>query len=150
VGNEAIKTAAQRGNAALEFALSFVLIWTLLAGMYQFGYAMYVYASLASAVADGARYASHVEFDAPAHKFVDKVKNMTVYGNTSGTGGPLAPGLSTSQVGVIWATDALGVPQTITVRISSYTVRAMRSYTYINKPRLTVKFVGPYTTPGPI
>jgi len=80
---------------------------------------------------------------------VDKVKNMTVYGNTSGSGTALAPGLSTGQVGVVWAKDALGVPQTITVSISSYTVRAMKSYTYLNKPRLTVKFVGSYKTPGP-
>ena len=39
------------GNAALELALTFMLLWMLLGGAFRLGYAMYVYESLVSAVA---------------------------------------------------------------------------------------------------
>ena len=42
------------GSAALEFALSFVLLWTVLSGVFQFGYAMYTYENLAGAVTPAA------------------------------------------------------------------------------------------------
>ncbi len=142
------RQCGRRGNAAIEFALSFVLLWILLCGVFQLGYATHVYASLAAAVAEGAHYASRVDFDEPGHSFVGNVKNMTVYGNPTGTGSPLAPGLSTGMVNVTWTTDAAGVPQTLSVSISSYTVHAIKNYTYTNKPLVTVKFVGAYKTPG--
>ena len=88
---------------------------------------------LADAVAGGARYASRVDFDDPDHTFVGLVKNMTVYGNPDGTGHPLAPGLTTGIVSVTWTTDAKGVPQTITVGITSS-----------NKPSVTVQYTGSF------
>lgn len=144
-----MREQGQRGNAAVEFALSFVLIWTLFTGVFQFGYSMYVYDSLATAVAGGARYASHVDFDDPGHNFVTQVKNMTVYGDPNGTGNPLAPGLTAGLVSVTWTTDTMGVPQTITVGISSYTAQAIfHNYTFTNKPQVTVRYIGSYKTPG--
>ncbi len=138
---------SQRGNAILEFALSFTLLWTVFSGVFQFGYSMYVYNSLANAVTEGAHYAARVDFDSPGHTFVNQVKNMVVYGSPTGGGTPLAPGLSTGQVSVIWTADASGVPQTITVGISSYTVNAIfHNYAFTNKPRVTVLYLGSYKT----
>ena len=95
--------------------------------------AMHVDDRLADAVAGGARYASRVDFDDPDHTFVGRVKNMTVYGNPDGTGRPLAPGLTTDIVRVTWTTDAKGVPQTITVGITSS-----------NKQSVTVQYTGSF------
>lgn len=138
---------SQRGNAILEFALSFTLLWTVFSGVFQFGYSMYVYNSLATAVTEGAHYAARVDFDSPGYTFVNQVKNMVVYGSPTGGGTPLAPGLSSGQVSVTWTTDASGVAQTITVGISSYTVNAIfHNYTFTNKPRVTVLYLGSYKT----
>ncbi len=137
------------GSAAIEFALSYLLLWAVLGAVFQFGYAMYAYDRLASAVDGGARYASRVDFDEPAHNFVTQVKNMTVYGNPDGSGETLAPGLTTDRVSVSWTADAKGVPETITVGISDYPIPVVfRAYTYTNKPRVTVKFAGSYKTPA--
>lgn len=137
----------RRGNAVLEFALSFTLLWTIFSGVFQFGYSMYVYSSLANAVAQGARFAARVDFDSPGYAFVSPVKNMVVYGSPTGVGNPLAPGLTTSTVSVTWTTDAAGVPQTMTVGISSYTLNAIfQNFTFTNKPRVTVQFLGRYKT----
>lgn len=137
----------RRGNAVLEFALSFTLLWTVFSGVFQFGYSMYVYNSLANAVAQGARFAARVDFDSPSYTFVSQVKNMVVYGSPAGGGSPLAPGLATSQVSVTWTTDGSGVPQTMTVGVSSYTLNAIfQNFTFTNKPRVTVQFLGRYLT----
>jgi Flp pilus assembly protein TadG len=137
----------QRGSAVLEFALSFALLWAVFSGVFQFGYSMYVYNSLANAVSQGARYAARVDFDSPSHAFAGPVKNMVVYGSPTGGGTPLAPGLATSQVSVTWTTDAAGVPQTITVGINTYTLNAIfQNFTFTNKPRVTVQFLGSYKT----
>lgn len=141
------KARSRRGNAILEFALSFTLLWTVFSGVFQFGYSMYVYNSLATAVSEGARYAARVDLDSPGYTFVNQVKNMVVYGSPTGGGTPLAPGLSTGQVSVTWTADASGVPQTITVGISSYAVNAIfHNYTFTNKPRVTVLYLGSYKT----
>ncbi len=54
---------AERGNAMIEFALSFGLLFAVFSGVFQFGYALYVYNSLESAVRAGARYASQRTYD---------------------------------------------------------------------------------------
>lgn len=139
----------RKGSAALEFALSFLMLWTILSGVFQFGYAMYIYNSLECAVVGAGRYAARVDFDSPAHTFVTQVKNIAVYGNPSGTGTALAPGLTTAKVNVTWTVDSMGVPQTITVAISSYRVDAIfKSYIFTNKPRITVSYLGSYKTPA--
>jgi Flp pilus assembly protein TadG len=134
------------GNAALELALTFMLLWTLLGGAFRFGYAMYVYESLVSAVAGAARFASRVDFDS-GHTFTTSVKNMAVYGSpTTGTAA-LAPGLTTANINVTWTTDATGLPLTITVSVTHYTINAVfQTFTWSGKPSMTVRFAGRYLT----
>jgi len=131
------------GNAALELALSFMLLWALMGGAFRLGYGMYVYESLVSAVAGAARYASRVDFDAAGHTFTSSVKNMAVYGSPTGGTAALAPGLTTANINVTWTTDSTGLPLTMT----NYTVNAVfQTFTWTGKPSLTVRFAGRYVT----
>ena len=135
----------QRGNTIVEFALSVSLLWALFSGMFQFGYSMYVYNRLLAAVDQGARYASRVDFDAPNHNFVGQVRNMAVYGNPSGTGNKILGVLNTSNINVTWNADAAGLPRTITVSVTNFSVPVIfTSFNFNGKPRVTMKYVGVY------
>ncbi len=133
------------GSAALEMAIAVSLLWTCFAGIFQFGHAMYCYNALEIAVESGAMFASTVDFDATAQTFVQKIQNMTVYGNPNGGSSALAPGLSTSNVSVTWTTDASGAPDTITVAITGYSCNAVfQTFTWNGKPSATTRFMGVY------
>lgn len=138
----------RRGGIAIEFALSFATLWAILSGAVEFGYSFYVYNALTSAVNGGAVIASRLAFESPGTAFVDRVKRMVVYGSPSGDSSPLAPGLNLSNVAVTWQSDAAGVPQTITVGIQGYRIRALfRTHTLLNRPRMTVRYMGLYRIP---
>ena len=138
----------RRGNALVEFALSFGLLFAVFAGVFQFGYMYYVYNTLESAVRGGARYASVRVYDSatssPSSAYLTAVRNMVVYGNPSGSGQALAPGLTPEKVSVTVAMEKK-VPARITVAITNYTVSAVvRSFTLADKPRVTFPFTGRY------
>lgn len=134
-----------RGNAVIEFALAFSLLWAALAGVFQFGYAMYIYNELLIATAQGARFASTVDFDSSGQTFITQVKNIVVYGSPNGGVNPLVPGLTVANISVNWLADSAGVPQTMTVSIVNYTCDAVfRSFTWNGKPLVTVRYMGVY------
>ncbi len=135
------------GNAVIEFALAFSLLWATLVGVFQFGYAMYIYNELAIATAQGARFASTVDFDSTSQTFLTQVKNMVVYGSPTGGTSPLVQGLTAANVSVSWTADASGVPQNMTVSIVNYTCDAIfRSFTWNSKPLVTVRYMGAFKT----
>lgn len=138
----------QRGNAVLEFALGFALLWAVFGAVFQFGYTIYVYESLTSAVSNGAAFAARDDFNASSTAaFVSQVQNVVVYGSSGGGGTALAPGLATPMVSVTWTADAAGVPQNVTVSINSYTVPALfKSLTFTSKPSCTVQYIGVFMT----
>ena len=55
-----IRKNSERGNALLEFAVGWTVLWFLFAGVYQFGYAFYVYNVLLTAVANAAELGSKI------------------------------------------------------------------------------------------
>ncbi|HEY2016146.1 MAG TPA: TadE/TadG family type IV pilus assembly protein [Bryobacteraceae bacterium] len=138
------KAASRRGNAAIEFALSFMLLWGTATGAFRYGYPIYVYQSLLSAVSAAARFSSRADFDT-GQTFVAGVKNMAVYGSPAGGTAALVPGLTTGSIGVTWTTDSKGAPQAITVAVSSYSVNTMfQTFTFSGKPSVTVRYAGVY------
>jgi Flp pilus assembly protein TadG len=133
------------GMAVIEFALAFGLLWMLLSGCFRLGYSIYLYQSLLNAVAGAGRYAARVDFDEPNHTFAGAVKNMAVYGNPAGGTAALVPGLTTGNISVTWTTDVKGVPDTITIKVTNYSVNAVfQSFTWSGKPSVTVCYAGSY------
>ena len=138
----------RRGNVMMEFGLAFPLLFLFLSGMYQFGYAFFVYNQLQSAVRTGARYAATTDFDGTAgSSFKSRVQNVVVYGVPTGGSTPVVKGLTTSKVSVTWLGDAMSIPQTVTVGISDFSFYAVfRTFTLSDKPKATFIYMGQYVT----
>ena len=85
----------------------------------EFGRAVYEYNTVAKSVRDAVRYLS---VQTPGSGVV-QARNLVVYGNTAGTGAPLARGLALSNVAApVW--DVAGadpVIEVVTVRVTGYT-----------------------------
>jgi len=150
----------------VEFAIAFWLLFTVLAGTFQFGYTFYVYNLLQTQVRSGARYASAKTFacngSGAITTFKTAVKQMVVYGDPSaGSSIPLVPGLTTAMVDVqikdSGGTDADSshVPATVKINVgggnaTTYTVNAIfTSYFFSGKPVLTFPYVGRYAPSEP-
>jgi len=117
------KKSRQHGTALVELALILPLLLLLSFITTEFGRAMYQYNTIAKSVRDAARYLSVQQ---PGTN-IDKAKNLVVYGNTAGTGTPLAIGLEVAKV-IIPAAQAAGsnpVINTVTVTVSGYKFRPL-------------------------
>jgi Flp pilus assembly protein TadG len=135
-----------RGNAMVEFAVAFGLLFPVLAGSFQFGYAFYLYNEMQTAVRAGARYASLLTYDSanatPSSNYENAIKNMVVYGDPAGGSTPIVAGLTPSNVTVSVAFD-LGLPSEITVGVNNYRANTTVAMLDFNrKPHVTVPFVG--------
>ena len=134
----------------IEFAVCFLVLFPMFTGAFQFGYTFFMLNNLETAVRGGARYASLRKLsnagDATVPTaFSDDVKNMVVYGNPSGGSSPIVPNLATSNVNLT-IEFANGVPSTITVSVSGYTINSVFGSMACNgKPTLTYPYTGIYT-----
>ncbi len=136
----------QRGNAMLEFALAFVVVFPLFTGGFRFGYSYYIYNNLQSAVRGAARYASLRTYDSstatPSTAYLAAVRNMAVYGNPAGGTRPVAPGLTASNIGVTVTMDR-GVPRQVRVAVSEYRINSLFGTIDLRgKPSMTVCYIG--------
>ena len=139
----------------LEFALGSSVLLAAFGGTFQFGYTFYRYNSLATAVNDGARYASMRPYNSttttPKDDFLLAVRNMVVYGNPAGGTAPVAPGLLITNVNLTpsftnSAGVVLGVPTFMTVSISGYSIdAAFATNTLTDKPKVTYPYIGIYS-----
>jgi Flp pilus assembly protein TadG len=115
----------QHGVALVEFALilPFLLLLTFLAT--EFGRAMYQYEALTKSARDAARY---LTTQLPGTQ-ITEAKNLAVYGNLAGTGTPLVPGLTLSNVpDPTWQTAGSSpLINTVRVTISGYTFKPLFS-----------------------
>lgn len=113
----------QRGAALVEFALILPLLLVMVLVVTECGRAIYQYNVLAKTVRDAARYLS---VQTPGSHLTE-ARNLIVYGNTTGTGTALAPGLSLAQVpDPTWQeTDSVPIINTVTVQIAGYTFQSM-------------------------
>jgi len=98
------KTRSRKGNALIEFALAATVLIPIFIGTFQFGYAFYVYNLMASQVRAGARYASLRTYRCGSSSsmtaFQTAVRNVVRFGNPSGTGTVIEPGLLDGEVSV--------------------------------------------------
>jgi Flp pilus assembly protein TadG len=137
----------QAGNAIAEFGLAFPILLVFLTGMFQLGYAFVLYNELQSVIRTAGRYASLADFDSAqaGATFTGNVTNVVVYGTTTAGSKALVPGLTTSKVTVTWQADGAGIPQTITVKISSFSFSVLgTSFQLTNKPQGTFIYLGQF------
>jgi hypothetical protein len=138
-----IKNKSERGNALLEFALGWSILWALFAGIYQFGYSFYVYNTVLTSVANAAELGSKMTYDtASPTTYSDALKNMVVYGSTTAGTSPIVRGLATSNV-TVTVNLAGTIPSDVTITINNYTIDAVfTTFTFNGKPRATTVFMG--------
>lgn len=138
------KSRKQRGNALLEFAIGWSLLWLLFSGVYDFGYSFYVYNRLITAVSDAAALGSRISYDtANPAAFTTRLQNMVLYGTETAGTSPILSGLAASNVSVSVTLDGNSIPRDVTVSISSYSINSLfQPISLTGKPRATVKYFG--------
>ena len=144
---------SEKGSVFVEFALSFLVLFSIFTGAFEFGYAFYAYNTLVNAVREGARYASMKPYDSasatPSTSFSTAVKNMVVYANPSPANGatPVVRGLSTSNVNLAVLTNGTA-PQQMTVSISGFSLDAVFGTINLNgNPSVSFPYLGIPTPP---
>jgi hypothetical protein len=140
----------ERGIAALEFALSWAILWLVFSGVYQFGYSFYVYNRLMIAVANAAQLGSRIGYDtANPAAFTTTLQNMVLYADETvpaQNAAPIVTGLTAGVISVNASTDAQGIPRDVTVTIVSYTIDGLFGKINLNnKPRATALYFGQVT-----
>jgi Flp pilus assembly protein TadG len=135
---------SERGNAMLEFAIGFFVLWAMFSGVYQFGYAFYVYNALLASVNDAAQLGSKLGYDtASPSSYATSLRNMVVYGDETAGSTPIVPNLTTGNVVVTVNLDSAGMPNDVTVAINDYSINALfTSFSLSNKPRVTTGYYG--------
>ncbi len=135
-----------KGSGLIEFAFGFSALALLFVGLADVGVSMIVYHQLSAAVANGARYASAVEFDEPALRFRSRIQNLVACGRPDGEAcSETAPGLKPEHVKVSWTRDPAGKPETITVAIDGYTMPGIFTERVLRgAPSATVRYAGPW------
>jgi len=145
-----IRRKSERGNALLEFALGFSLLWMLFSGIYQIGYAYYIYDRLTVATADAVQLGSRLPYDIGSpNTFKTTLQNMVLYGSETAGTYPIVPNLTAANVAVDAHPDANMVPRYVTVNITGYTINALfTSFSLPNKPGATGLYYGQIACSG--
>ena len=104
----------ERGTSLVEFSIAVTVFLTVMFGVIEFGRALWVHNALADAARRGARYATVSKASE-----ADKVKNVVVYGNPDGTGDPMVPNLTTTNVEVNYSGFGLN-KGTVSVSVTNY------------------------------
>jgi Flp pilus assembly protein TadG len=114
-----------RGQSLLEFAMVLPILLLLAIGTIEFGRAYYHYNTLSKAVRQAARYMSTHAYTTAEQT---NACRMAVYGNATGTGTPVLPGLTTSNFVVTprnGGTTMTSPPEWVKVSVTGYTFQSM-------------------------
>lgn len=140
----------ERGVQLVEVTIVLPIFLILFAATAEFGRYFYEYTTLAKAARAGARYASTNVVTGETDSDIQKI---VVYGNLGGTGSPILPALSTTNVDIVREGGSATVPETVTVKIKDYphqpifnlgllTKTAGLSMSVDVKPSVTMRFLG--------
>lgn len=111
----------EQGVQLVELAIVLPILLLLFAGLAEFGRYFYEYSTLAKSARLGARYLASKSVTSSKVDWKANAKNIVVFGNTSGTGEAILPGLSVDNVDVQYIGGTTGVPDTVKVSIVNYT-----------------------------
>ena len=110
-----------RGVQLVEMAIALPLLLVLFAATAEFGRYFQEYTTLAKGSRVAARYLATGCVNGADDL---SAKNLVVYGNMAGTGSPIVPGLSTTNVDVVRrdgaGVETTGFPATITIEIINF------------------------------
>ena len=95
----------QRGQTLVEFALVAMVLLVIVFGLIEFARGLWTWNTIVQATRAGARFAV---VETPNLANDDAIKNYVVYLNSAGTGDPVLPGLTTSNVTVSFLKIDLG------------------------------------------
>lgn len=145
-----IRSKSERGNAMLEFALGWSILWMVFSGLYQIGYAYYIYNIMLESTSNAAALGSRLAFDTGnTSAFTTTLKNMVLYGDETAGTNTLVRNMTASNVNVSYHPDANGFPTYITVNITGFTINALfTSFSLPNKPGATTKYYGQINCSG--
>jgi len=137
----------RRGNAFIEFALIWGVLFPVIGGTAQFGNAFYQYNKLCSAVRNAARFAAvqtyeSVDGSVPVD-FRDAVRNVVRYGNPAPQEtDPVVVNVDPANiaVSVIWANR---IPSVVSVSVTRYDIDTIfKTFTIQNKPETRFPYLG--------
>jgi Flp pilus assembly protein TadG len=136
----------QRGQSALEFAMVLPILLLIAFGTIEFGRAYFQYNTLSKGIRDGARHMSEAVYNTSQQT---AMKNLVVYGNINGTGNPILPGLTTSQIVLAPAandsTTPGNPPNWVTVSVNAYPFSPIVPMIRLNatfSPSIQMRYVG--------
>ena len=138
------KPGLEQGLATVEMAIALPVLLLLLFATAEFGHFLSEYDTLDKAVRDGARYAASVSaqgstgFVFITSTIQDDVGNLVAYGNVSGTGSPLLPGLSPSDVSVTATGNNLYVDVAVTYTYQPWLGNTLQTFGFGNSIQLNV------------
>ncbi len=134
---------SELGNAVLEFALGFSVFLLLFAGVFQYGYTMYVYNALMTSVTNAAQMGAKLDYDtASPSTFTSQVQNMVLYGDISAGTTAIIPGLAASNINIS-VNPADSMPTDVTITIQNFSVDAVfTKFAFNGKPRVTAVYMG--------
>jgi len=133
----------------MEFAMVLPLVLLVVFGITEFGRAYYQYNTLSKAIRNGARYMSSHTYSSAN---IANAQNMVVYGQTSGSGTPVLPGLTTATIAVTPSGGTtpyseLNPPQEVTVGAVNYPFNSLApgviSLNVTFSPQVMFRYVGP-------
>jgi Flp pilus assembly protein TadG len=135
------RAARTRGSAMVEMTLAMPLLVVLFLGIWEFGYACYLYNDVEQAVRAGARFASG--YNRHQAQWEQAVQNMVAYGTPAGGTKTIIPGLNpATHVKVATDWDPKGNPLRVRVAIDGYSVGTFGMITLHNKPQMELPYVG--------
>ena len=107
----------EKGSTLVEYAIGATVFLMAVFAVLEFGRALWAHNALTDAARQGARYAALHQSNGGEDT---NIKNLVVYGKTSGGTKPIVPGLSTTNVQISRSADFSVNSGTATVKITNY------------------------------
>ena len=108
----------ESGVQLVEVTIVLPIFFILFAATAEFGRYFYEYTTLAKAARGATRYLTVNPVGTAGD---NAARNIVVFGNPAGTGTPILPGLTTSNVEIVREGGVPLLPQRVTVKIVDYT-----------------------------
>jgi Flp pilus assembly protein TadG len=107
----------EKGSTLVEYAIGASVFIVAVFAVLEFGRVLWVHNALNDAARQGARYAV---LHMPGGAEDSNIKNLVVYGNTTGGAQPIVPGLTTDMVQISRTGDFSVNSGTATIKITEY------------------------------